>query len=85
VKLIKRILLGIVELSARQAVARTDQDKATQGVPRPLRLAALFTALASTTCMAEALDKAAAGLAASVGIDHSICTPSEINLVKGAN
>jgi hypothetical protein len=85
VKLREMFLLGNAGLSARQGMVRADHDAAAQGLLRALKLAVLFTALASIPCLAEAPNKPAVGLVASMGIDHSICTPNETAVVKGGN
>ncbi len=55
----------------------------SQGILRFLRLAALFTALASTPCLAEDLDNAAASPTATVSMDHNTFIPSEITVAPG--
>ena len=55
----------------------------SQSVPRALRLALLFTALASTPCLAEDANNASAGPMATVSMDHNTFIPSEITVVPG--
>jgi plastocyanin len=52
-------------------------------VLRALRLTALFTALASTTCLAEDTNGAGAGPVATVSMDHTTFIPSEITVAPG--
>jgi amicyanin len=54
-----------------------------QSVLRALRLAVLFTALASTACLAEDQTPASAGLVATVSMDHNTFIPGEITVVPG--
>jgi plastocyanin len=54
-----------------------------QSVLRALRLTILFSALASTSCLAEDPNNAAAAPEASVSMDHSTFIPSEITVVPG--
>jgi plastocyanin len=54
-----------------------------QSVLRALRLTVLFTALASTACLAEGPNNAGAGPAATVSMDHSTFMPSEITVALG--
>ncbi len=54
-----------------------------QSVLRALRLTVLFTALASTACLAEGPNNAGAGPVATVSMDHSTFTPSEITVAPG--
>ena len=54
-----------------------------QSVLRALRLAVLFTALASTACLAEDGTTASAGSVATVSMDHNTFIPSEITVVPG--
>ena len=55
----------------------------SQSVLRALRLTVLFTALASTPCLAEDANNAGAGPVATVGMDHSTFIPSEITVAPG--
>lgn len=55
----------------------------SQNVLRALRLAVLFTALASTPCLAQDASRAAAGLVATVSMDHNTFIPGEITVVPG--
>jgi amicyanin len=55
----------------------------SQSALRALRLIALFAALASTPCLAEDTNSAGAGPVATVGMDHSTFTPSEITVTPG--
>jgi amicyanin len=55
----------------------------SQGVLRPLRLAVLFTALASTPCLAEDANSAGTGPVVSVSMDHNTFIPSEITVAPG--
>jgi plastocyanin len=55
----------------------------TQSVLRALRLTVLFTALASTACLAEGPNNAGAGPVATVSMDHSTFIPSEITVAPG--
>jgi plastocyanin len=55
----------------------------SQGVMRALRLAVLFTALASTACLAEDQTNAGAGPVATVSMDHNTFIPGEITVVPG--
>ncbi len=55
----------------------------SQGVLRALRLAVLFTALASTPCLAEDANSADIGPVASVSMDHNTFIPSEITVAPG--
>jgi plastocyanin len=48
-----------------------------------LRLTVLFTALASTPCLAEDPTNAGAGTVATVGMDHSTFIPGEITVAPG--
>ena len=52
-------------------------------VPRALRLTLLLTVLASTPCLAEDANDAAANPAATVSIDHMAFIPSEITVAPG--
>ena len=52
----------------------------SQGV---LRLTVLFTALASTPCLAEDANSAGTGPVASVSMDHNTFIPSEITVAPG--
>ena len=54
-----------------------------QDVRRAVRLALLFIALASTPCLAEEPNNAAASPAATVSMDHSTFIPSEITVAPG--
>ena len=54
-----------------------------QSVLRALRLAVLFTALASTSCLAEDPNSAGTGPVATVSMDHSTFIPSEITVAPG--
>ena len=54
-----------------------------QDVRRAVRLSLLFIALASTPCLAEEPNNAAAGPAATVSMDHSTFIPSEITVAPG--
>jgi plastocyanin len=54
-----------------------------QSVLRALRLAVLFTALASTACLAEDQTTASAGPVATVSMDHNTFIPAEITVVPG--
>jgi len=54
-----------------------------QDVRRAVRLALLFIALASTPCLAEEPNNAAAIPAATVSMDHSTFIPSEITVAPG--
>jgi amicyanin len=54
-----------------------------QSVLRVLRLAVLFTALASTACPAEDQTTANAGPVVTVSMDHNTFTPGEITVVPG--
>jgi plastocyanin len=54
-----------------------------QSVLHALRLTVLFTALASTSCLAEDSNNAGAGPVASVSMDHNTFIPSEITVVPG--
>ncbi len=54
-----------------------------KSVLRVLRLTVLFTALASTPCLAEEPNNAGAGPAATVSMDHSTFIPSEITVASG--
>src|ERR1700682_1540617 len=53
------------------------------GVLRALRLAVLFTALASTPCLAEDANSATVSLVATVSMDHATFIPSEITVAPG--
>ena len=55
----------------------------SQGVLPALRLAVLFTALASTPCLAEDANSAGTGPVASVSMDHNTFMPSEITVAPG--
>ncbi len=55
----------------------------SQSVLRALRLIVLFTALASTPCLAEDPNSAGAGPVATVSMDHSSFIPSEITVAPG--
>ena len=48
-----------------------------------LRLTVLFTALASTPCLAEDANSAGTGPVASVSMDHNAFIPSEITVAPG--
>jgi len=50
---------------------------------RALSVAVLFAALASTPCLAESPNSAAANPAATVSMDHSTFIPSEITVAPG--
>ena len=54
-----------------------------QSALRALRLAVLFTALASTACLAEDQTTASASPVATVSMDHNTFIPSEITVVPG--
>jgi len=54
-----------------------------QNLLRALRLILLFTALASTPGLADDLNNAGAGPAASVSMDHNTFIPGEITVVPG--
>jgi plastocyanin len=54
-----------------------------QSVLRALKLTVLFTALASTACLAEGPNNAGAGPVSTVSMDHSTFTPSEITVAPG--
>jgi amicyanin len=54
-----------------------------QSVLRALRLAVLFTAVASTACLAEDQTTAGAGPVATVSMDHNTFIPGEITVVPG--
>jgi plastocyanin len=53
------------------------------GVLRALRLAILFAALATTPCLADDLNNAAAGAVATVSMDHNTFIPGEITVAPG--
>jgi plastocyanin len=55
----------------------------SQSVLRALRLIVLFTALASTACLAEDQTNAGAGPVATVSMDHNTFIPGEITVVPG--
>jgi plastocyanin len=55
----------------------------SQSVRSALRLTALFSALASTPCLAEDANNADAGPAATVSMEYSTFIPSEITVVPG--
>jgi plastocyanin len=55
----------------------------SQSVLRALRLTVLFTALASTPCLAVEPNNAGAGPVATVSMDHSTFIPSEITVAPG--
>jgi amicyanin len=55
----------------------------SQSVLRALRMTVLFTALASTPCLAEDANNAGAGLVATVSMDHTTFIPSEITVAPG--
>jgi len=55
----------------------------SQGVLRVLRLTVLFTALASTPCLAEDANSAGTGPVASVSMDHNTFIPNEITVAPG--
>jgi plastocyanin len=54
-----------------------------QSILCALRLTVLFTALASTPCLARDPNNAAASPAATVSMDHSTFIPSEITVAPG--
>jgi plastocyanin len=54
-----------------------------QSVRRALRLTFLFTALASTPCLAEEANNAGAGPVATVSMDHNTFIPGEITVAPG--
>ena len=54
-----------------------------QSVRRALRLAVLFSVLASTACLAEDQTTASAGPVATVSMDHNTFMPGEITVVPG--
>jgi amicyanin len=58
-------------------------SRGSQGALRALRLAALFTALAATPCLAEDANNAGAGPVATVTLDHNTFIPAEITVVAG--
>ena len=64
-----------------QPTSGVDSSK-TQSVLRALRLTVLFTALASTPCLAEDTNNAGAPVA-TVSMDHNTFIPSEITVVPG--
>jgi plastocyanin len=55
----------------------------SQGVLRAVSLAVLFAALATTPCLAEDPNNAAAGAAATVSMDHNTFIPGEITVAAG--
>ena len=55
----------------------------SQGVLRAVSLAVLFAALATTPCLAEDPNNAAAGAAATVSMDHNTFIPGEITVAPG--
>jgi amicyanin len=55
----------------------------SQSVLCALRLAVLFSALASTACLAEDQTNAGAGPVATVSMDHNTFNPCEITVVPG--
>jgi plastocyanin len=59
------------------------RDRKSQGVLRALRLAVLFTALASAPCLAEDANSAGTGPVASVSVDHNTFIPGEISVAPG--
>jgi amicyanin len=59
------------------------RDRKPSSVLRTLRLTVLFTALASTPCLAEEPTNAGPGPVATVGMDHSTFIPSEITVAPG--
>jgi amicyanin len=65
-----------------QALFRA-HDRKPPAVLRALRLTVLFTALASTPCLAEDPANAGSGPGATVGMDHSTFIPSEITVAPG--
>jgi amicyanin len=54
-----------------------------QSVLHALRLTVLFTALASTACLAEGPNNAGVGPVATVSMNHSTFIPSEITVAPG--
>jgi amicyanin len=58
-------------------------DRKPPSIVWALRLTVLFTALASTPCLAEDPANAGAGPVATVGMDHSIFIPAEITVAPG--
>ena len=55
----------------------------SQGVLRAVSLAVLFAALATTPCLAEDPNNAAAGAVATVSMDHNSFIPGEITVAPG--
>ena len=55
----------------------------SQSVLSALRLTALFSALASTPCLAEDANLAGAAAVATVSMDHNTFIPSEITVAPG--
>jgi hypothetical protein len=54
-----------------------------RGILRALRLAALFTALAATPCLAQDANSGSAGPVTTVTMDHNSFIPAEITVVPG--
>jgi amicyanin len=57
-------------------------NRAARGMLRAVRLAVLFTNLATTPCLAEEAGNGAAA-AATVTMDHNTCIPAEITVAPG--
>jgi plastocyanin len=55
----------------------------SQIIPRAVRLAVLFTVLASAPCLAEDTNNAGTGPVATVSMDHNTFIPGEISVVPG--
>jgi amicyanin len=80
------IVLTVLDSMPSAANPGTALDAAgskSQSVLHALRLTVLFTALASTPCMAEDPSSAGAGPVATVSMDHTTFIPSEITVAPG--
>ena len=72
-----------MHFAANPGIAFEASASRSQSVLHALRLAVLFTALASTPCLAEDANNAGAGPAVTVSMDHSSFIPGEITVAPG--
>ena len=72
-----------MHLAANPGTAFEASAPKSRSVLRALRLTVLFTALASTPCLAEDANNAGAGPVATVGMDHTAFIPGEITVAPG--
>jgi amicyanin len=72
-----------MHFAAKPETAFEASASRSQSVLHALRLTVLFTALASTPCMAEDTNNAGVGAVVTVSMDHTTFIPSEITVAPG--